>query len=113
MAMRKNVIGLLKTLKHPYILPSTEVDFLKGQKVVLLTVRPFSEKRGSLRDIIHKVSNICVFSFIYLVLTEIYKQAKPAKKYSAKYNDPAHPGKGLPLKYIRQFGRQILEVMFL
>lgn len=90
MSLRQTVKNLLKELRHPYILPTIDVDFLQGQKIVLLTVRPYSEKRGSLRDLIHRV--------------------KPTKSYASKYKDPKHPGKPLAHKYIRQFGRQILEV---
>ena len=89
LSTRAAVRGLLKELKHPYILPTVECDFLQGQKVVLLTVRPFS-KRGSLRDMLFK--------------------SKPHKTFTTKYCDPGRTARPLAMKYVRQFGRQILEV---
>ena len=77
-------------LKHPYVLRTIESDFLQGQKVVLLTVRPFSAKKGSLRDLIFKT--------------------KPDKTHTTKYLDPNKTGRPLELKNVRQFGRQVLEV---
>ena len=53
-ATRINVRAVLYSLRHPYVLPTLEADFLPGRDL-LLTFRPFSKKDGSLRDRIHRV----------------------------------------------------------
>merc|ERR1712166_810362 len=45
--------GFLEGLKHPYVLPMLEVDYLSERNMAVL-FKPFSNKAGSLRDSIVK-----------------------------------------------------------
>jgi len=78
--------GMLEGLKHPYILPVLEVDYIP-EKEFLVTFRPLT-KSGSIRDLIHN--------------------AKPRDPYARKYDKT---GKQLSLRLIREYGRQILEAL--
>jgi hypothetical protein len=48
--------GFLEGLKHPYVLPMLEVDYLSDRNMAVL-FKPFSNKAGSLRDSIVKCKN--------------------------------------------------------
>ena len=57
--VKQTIKELLEMVRHPYILPATEANFLAGKKSVLITIRPWAIK-GSLKDLIYKV---ILFSF--------------------------------------------------
>jgi len=78
---------MLESMKHPFIVPVENCDYLKDRQI-FVTFRTYF-KEGSLKDLIHK--------------------SKPQEKYSKKYT--ILTGKALNEKKIAKFGRQILEAL--
>ncbi|KAJ8301213.1 hypothetical protein KUTeg_020200 [Tegillarca granosa] len=83
---RKILKDLLVLIQHPYIFPITDIDFASEQKLIIV-VQQISP-RGSLKD------------FIY--------QSHFTSNWQDKYGQR---GKGLTVKQIQLFGRQILEAL--
>ena len=86
LSTRRTLKDLFSILKHPYIFPITDIDFIIDQKLIIL-VQPLSH-RGSLKD------------FIF--------QTRFTENYEDKY---FYKSKGLINTQIRLFGRQILEAL--
>ncbi|XP_076114045.1 slowpoke-binding protein-like isoform X1 [Mytilus galloprovincialis] len=83
---RRTLKELFSILKHPYIFPTTDIDFVIDQKLVVV-VQPVAS-RGSLKDYIFQ------------------------KRYSGCYQDKYfHKTKGLINTQVKLFGRQILEAL--
>ncbi|VDH93974.1 PX domain-containing protein kinase-like protein, partial [Mytilus galloprovincialis] len=83
---RRTLKELFSILKHPYIFPTTDIDFVIDQKLVVV-VQPVAS-RGSLKDYIFQ------------------------KRYSGSYQDKYfHKTKGLINTQVKLFGRQILEAL--
>ncbi|KAL6069944.1 Slowpoke-binding protein [Balamuthia mandrillaris] len=76
--------NVLMSLKHPYIYPTYEVDYIQDRELCVV-FRPFQPK-GSLKDYLYK--------------------SNPKNTWDKKYR---HPGRRLRLRTIAIFGRQILE----
>lgn len=83
---KKTLRELLKLLKHPYVFPVTDVDFVEDQNLVVI-VQPISNK-GSLKD------------YIY--------QARFPNSYESKY---LYRNKGLINSQVKLYGRQIIEAL--
>jgi len=81
--------GFLEGLKHPYVLPMLEVDYLSERNMAVL-FKPFSNKAGSLRDSIVKCKN-------------------PKDPFDQKYQKA---GNQISIRLIRLYGRQILEGLY-
>jgi len=81
--------GFLEGLKHPYVLPMLEVDYLSDRQQAVL-FKPFSHKAGSLRDSIVKCKN-------------------PKDPFDQKYQKA---GNQISIRLIRLYGRQILEGLY-
>ncbi|XP_071784328.1 slowpoke-binding protein-like [Asterias amurensis] len=77
---------LLKCIKHPYVWPVVDVDLLEEQELVVL-IQNYNPK-GSLKDYIYN--------------------ERPDRDWDCKYGVK---GRGLAIKEIRMFGRQILEAL--
>ncbi|XP_033744429.1 slowpoke-binding protein-like [Pecten maximus] len=84
----KNLKDLLTLIKHPYLFPLSDVDFVVDQRLVV-TIQPVS-MRGSLKD------------YIY--------QYRFNEQYSLKYK---HRSRGLSPGQVKLFGRQVLEALIL
>lgn len=83
---RRTLKELFSILKHPYIFPTTDIDFVIDQKLVVV-VQPVAS-RGSLKDYIFQ------------------------KRYSGSYEEKYfHKTKGLINTQVKLFGRQILEAL--
>ncbi|XP_060066255.1 slowpoke-binding protein-like [Ylistrum balloti] len=79
---------LLTLIKHPYVFPLSDVDFVVDQRLVV-TVQPVSN-RGSLKDYIYQ----CRFN----------------EQYSVKYKNRS---RGLSESQVQLYGRQVLEALIL
>ncbi|KAL5013459.1 hypothetical protein ScPMuIL_007729 [Solemya velum] len=86
MATNKSLRELFAGLKHPYVFPTTEIDFLIDRNLIVV-VNPISQS-GSLKD------------FIY--------QSKWMDGWQKKYGCKGRP---LPLQTIQVYGKQILMAM--
>lgn len=84
----KNMKDLLTLIKHPYLFPLSDVDFVVDQRLVV-TVVPVS-MRGSLKD------------YIY--------QSRFNEQYSIKYRLRS---RGLAPNQVKLFGRQVLEALIM
>ena len=70
--VKQTIKELLEMVRHPYILPATEANFLAGKKSVLITIRPWAIK-GSLKDLIYKVILFSFsLSFVLSTVCQIY-----------------------------------------
>lgn len=86
----KEIGGALKslaTIQHPFIMP---IDFVATNEYGALFVRSFYLK-GSLKDLLYGTT--------------------PKNPYMQKYGNSATRGRGLPVKDIATYGRQILEAL--
>lgn len=86
----KEIGGALKslaTIQHPFIMP---IDFVASNEYGALFVRSFYSK-GSLKDLLYGAS--------------------PKNQFLQKYGNSAARGRGLPVKDIATYGRQILEAL--
>ncbi|XP_071960384.1 slowpoke-binding protein-like [Antedon mediterranea] len=82
----QGLADLLQAIKHPYIWPVSDLVLQKEQQIAIV-LQPFNSK-GSLKDLI--------------------RNTRPQSAWSAKTTTQ---NKGLSLKQIRLYGRQILEAL--
>lgn len=125
------LMELLGSLNHPYIYPVLDLDFFHTPiHHYVCLVMPFNN-RGSLKDLIYKVSNSfcfitkyinhiayynCVFLNYDKLVVKFLKSTSFFFFLQSQWNEPfkrkyAKRTSGLPMSQIQRLGRQILEAL--
>lgn len=101
------LMELLGSLQHPYIYPILDLGFFHAEPHhYACLVMPFNP-RGSLKDLIYKVSSRELFE------SQKLNSMKPSQ---SQWNEPCNrkytkKSSGLPISQVQRLGRQILEAL--